>query len=62
MPWAPKDASKKTHKANSPKAKRQWSKTANEVLKRTGDEGSAVRIANAAVAKRRAKRLKDKPL
>lgn len=52
MPWKPKDAAAKTHKAASPAAKRQWAKTANAVLAKTGDEGKAVRIANAAVAKR----------
>lgn len=53
MPWTPKDASRKTKKASSPKVKRQWSATANAVLKKSGDEGKAVRIANAAVKKRR---------
>lgn len=53
MPWTPKSATKHTHKASSPKAKRQWSKVANKVLAQSGDEGKAVRIANAAVKKRR---------
>lgn len=52
MPWTPSDASKKTKKAKSPKSKRQWSATANAVLKRTGDDASAIKIANAAVKKR----------
>lgn len=51
MPWTPKDAARHTKKAQSPKRKRQWSKTANSVLSRGGSEGSAVRIANAAVKK-----------
>lgn len=51
MPWTPKDASKKTKKANTPKEKEQWSKVANKVLKSTGNEGKAVRIANSAIAK-----------
>ena len=55
MPWKPSAASAKTKKAKSPAAKKQWSSTANAVLKKTGDEGRAVRIANAAVAKRRRK-------
>ena len=55
MPWSARDAKAKTKKASSPKAKRQWAKVANKVLGDTGDEGKAVRIANAAV-KRRKKR------
>lgn len=51
MPWTPRDAARHTKKAKSPKRKRQWPKTANSVLKRGGSEGSAVRIANAAVKK-----------
>lgn len=51
MPWTPKSAKKHTKKAATPKKKRQWSKVANKVLKETGDEGKAVRIANAAVKK-----------
>ncbi len=53
MPWKPSDASSKTKKAKSPKAKRQWSATANTVLSKSGDEGKAIRIANAAVRKRK---------
>jgi len=55
MPWKPRDAAKKTKKAASPKAKRQWSDVANSVLKKTGDEGRAIREANAAVSKRKRK-------
>jgi hypothetical protein len=56
MPWKSKDATGHTKKAKSPAAKKQWSKTANSVLKRTGDEGVAVRIANAAVKNRSKKK------
>jgi hypothetical protein len=55
MPWSPKDALRHTKKATSPKAKRQFAKVANKVLKASGDEGKAVRIANAAVRNRRKK-------
>ena len=51
MPWKPSAASGKTKKAKSPAAKKQWSSTANAVLAKTGDEGKAVRIANAAVVR-----------
>jgi len=55
MPWVSKDASRHTKKAKSPTAKRQWRHVANSVLKSTGDEGRAIREANA-VVKRRKKR------
>jgi len=53
MPWTAKDASRKTKKAKSPKAKRQWAHVADAVLKKTGDEGRAIREANAVVKRRR---------
>jgi uncharacterized protein YdaT len=53
MPWTSKDASRHTKKASGSGAKKQWSKVANKVLKDSGDEGKAVRIANAAVKKRK---------
>lgn len=55
MPWKPSDATSKTKKAASPKAKRQWSKVANGVLKKTGDDARAIREANAVIARRRTK-------
>lgn len=55
MPWSDKDAKAKTHKATTKKSQHQWASTANAVLKKTGDEGQAVRIANAAVKKSRSK-------
>jgi hypothetical protein len=51
MPWTPKDASGKTKKASTPAKQKQWSGTANAVLKKSGDEASAIKIANAAVGK-----------
>jgi hypothetical protein len=53
MPWKPSDASRKTKKAKSPKAKRQWRDVANGVLAKTGNEGRAIREANAVIARRR---------
>lgn len=55
MPWSSKDATAKTKKASGPKAKRQWRDVANAVLAKTGDEGRAVREANAVVKRRRKK-------
>lgn len=53
MPWTSKDATRHTKKAKSKGAKKQWSSVANKVLKETGDEAKAVRIANSAVKKRK---------
>lgn len=55
MPWTSSDSARHTKKAKSPKRRRQWSKVANSILERTGDEGRAVRGANAAVNKAEAK-------
>lgn len=56
MPWTPRDATSKTKKAKSPAAKRQWALVADSVLAKSGDEGRAVREANAAVKRRKAKK------
>ena len=55
MPWTTKDATRHTKKARSAGAKRQWSTVADKVLAQSGEEGKAIRIANAAVAKRKKK-------
>ena len=52
MPWTAKDATRHDRKATGKKSK-QWADVANSVLKKTGDEGRAVREANAVVARRR---------
>ena len=49
MPWTASDDSKHTKKADTAAEKRQWAKVANATLKKTGNEGRAVRTANAAV-------------
>lgn len=46
MPWSAKDAKGKK-KSLSPAQATTWAKIANSVLKQTGDEGKAIRIANA---------------
>ena len=53
MPWTPSDATRHTKKANTPKKKRQFADVANSVLAKTGDEGRAIREANAVVARKR---------
>jgi hypothetical protein len=60
MPWSASDAHGKTHKANTPKKKRQWAHVANSALKRGASEGSAVRQANAAVGHHPAKHAANK--
>ncbi len=52
MPWVPEDAQSHTHKATSRALKELWAKIANECLERTGDEGRAIREANAVIARR----------
>jgi hypothetical protein len=51
MPWTANDADKHTHKARTPELKQLWAKVANESLERNGDEGRAVREANAVVSR-----------
>jgi len=51
MPWTPNEAKRHTHKATSWELKEIWAKVANECLERTGDEGRAIREANAVVAR-----------
>ena len=51
MRWISNDAEKHTHKANASALKDLWAKVANESLEKTGDEGRAIREANAVVAR-----------
>ena len=51
MPWTPGDAERHTHKATTWALKELWVKVANECLERTGDEGRAIREANAVIAR-----------
>ena len=51
MPWTPDEAERHTHKAATPELKELWAKVANDALERTGDEGRAIREANAVVAR-----------
>lgn len=52
MPWGPKDASKKTKKANTPKKQRQWAHVADSALKRGLPESTAIKEANGVIKKR----------
>lgn len=52
MPWTPDDAERHKRKATARELKELWAKVANECLERTGDEGRAIREANAVIARR----------
>lgn len=54
MPWIPEEAERHTHKATTRALQELWAKVANETLARTGDEGRAIREANAVVARQAA--------
>lgn len=58
MPWSASDAKRHTQKATSQGLREEWASIANGVLADTGDEGRAIRIANAHVAKKRRKKGK----
>jgi hypothetical protein len=51
MPWSSNDAERHTHKATTAELKELWAKVANESLERSGNEGRAIREANAVVAR-----------
>jgi hypothetical protein len=51
MPWNSNDAERHTRKATTSALKELWAKVANESLERTGDEGRAIREANAVIAR-----------
>lgn len=55
MPWITQDATSHTKKATAASKKRQWTKVANSVLKKTGNEGKAVKVANGVIKKRKKK-------
>jgi len=51
MPWTADDAERHTHKAATRELQELWAKVANDALARLGDEGRAIREANAVVAR-----------
>jgi len=57
MPWSPEDAERHTHKAATRELQELWAKVANEALERTGDEGRAIREANAVVGRQEAREV-----
>ena len=54
MPWTASDGPRRhSKKANSPAKRKKWAAVANAVLKKSGDEGKAIRIANAMVKRKK---------
>ena len=51
MPWTAAEAERHTHKATTRELRELWAKIANDTLERTGDEGRAIREANAVIAR-----------
>ena len=47
MPWSESDVSRHNTKIKGRTKKRAWAEIADKVLDRTGDEGQAIRVANA---------------
>lgn len=50
MPWLAEDAPEHTAKADTARLRELWATVANTALAEHGDEGRAIREANAAVA------------
>ena len=53
MPWTAKTFRSRHNKKLSPAQSRKAAKIADDVLRRTGDEGRAIRTANAAVKRKK---------
>lgn len=49
MPWSPAEAPRHTKAADTPAKRRLWARVANRALGDGHSEGSAIRIANAAL-------------
>ena len=56
MPWKPSDAVWFTKLAKTRMLQALWAKVANKELEKHGDEGKAIRVANAVIKKRAEKR------
>jgi hypothetical protein len=60
MPWTPSDVARHNKRAaKSPKKAKQWSDVANKVLQSTGDEGRAIREANAVANRNKSGRRRN---
>lgn len=59
MPWSSNDADR-FKKGLSENSKRRWAEIANEVLRKTGNESNAIKVANGATRNAIARKLKSK--
>jgi hypothetical protein len=57
VPWTTQDVGKKNSKVKSAKRRKQWVDVANSVLKRTGDDATAIKEANGVAKKMARKRV-----
>lgn len=55
MPWGPGDAQDHTKKADTPHLRALWAKIANHRLENGADDATAIKEANAAVDRARAR-------
>lgn len=60
MPWTLDAAPKHTRKAKTAREKRLWQKVADKVLAETGDEGRAIRAANAMMNRKEKRKGRQK--
>ncbi len=59
MPWTEADATRHTKMADTDKRRRQWAAVANRMLEEHGDDGAAIRAANAVVHRDHRGKSKD---
>lgn len=59
MPWDSKSFKEKHNKRLSPGRAAKAAKQANAILEKTGDEGLAIRVANANAKRQKLKRLRE---
>ena len=55
MLWSPKDARRHGKKADTSKKKYIWSRIANKIFEKTGNDARAIRVANAVIRKMKTK-------
>jgi hypothetical protein len=58
MPWKAGDAERHTKQANTSALQSLWAKVANDELDRHGNDGRAIRAANAVVRREKMRRRK----
>ena len=62
MPWDPSDAKRFTKKASGDKGgSSQWAAVANSTLNKTGDDATAIKVANGVLKKAKVPSIKSTP-